>query len=785
MQYILNKRYNGTASINFIGSVVLDSTNNILILETPEPISGITNIVGIDYDFTPSNEFIQVKFKIKTCEFWSDLLEISELSSIVLNELCPLELKIYFFFVNEGVTSAPAITISNIVVETEYNILVTDGIITLTTAGEEIILEPKDTYKIFELEDFIVLQAGLIDENDLDIKFKITQDNGYTFTKWYPLTKENIQAIRKDINELRFAKVQYLIKKTDNSSSSIRIFDIILVGDFQNVSANGLKTNKYGLREDCISAMSSGETLSAEIEKQLVYNGETNGLGCYSDTIATSTSTSTTSSTIWNPYDSTSITKITDFYNTLANQTNTIFGWAVDYYKSDPDKNGIDYQLHEYGLYNIISLKQIKVIVPENQFPDNTIKINNFNLDLFDTFEVHILKDIFKNAFGIEERPAENDILFFCIPNRLYYVKHAHLHKDILHAGIYYKVILEKYEEKVNIKHKQETTKNAIESLTNNTTIDALFGFENKKDEDKIANKNQTIPKSMDKIRQSISAKVSIVNQPVYSGEIDFIKNYYILTNMMNKKAIEYQHVDNILTKGDDRSFISWFKFNSVYEEDRALTKKTFSSYNINQASTFHLLDNYDVNNHVGYKYFYKNKQIYFILNQQTYILDVPDLSTNIWYGLVVNMNQRQQIINLKLLKRNTNVDVTYFQVDSYERLFLDFTDLSGKTEALNNGYKPVLNSEYIEPAVSSFVVLYENIYEAIEPQEYSHAESIKLYGSDICYSNLRIFDDIIENENLFNILAQNIIKDAGHLIIADNANRKIYTQNVETKNFK
>jgi hypothetical protein len=789
MQYILNKRYNGTASINFIGSAVLDSTNRVLILETPDPITGVTKITGINYGYSPSTEFIQVKFKIKTCEFWSDLLDISELTTVELNEKCTLGLKIYFYFVDEGNSSAPATTISNVIVETNYNILTTDGIITLENPNEEVILEPKDIYKIFDLEDFIVSQSGLIDEADLDIKFRITQDGGYTYTKWYPLTKENIQAIRKDINELRFAKVQYLIKKTNNSSSAIRIYDIILVGDFQNVSANGLKINKYGLKQDCISAMSSGST-SDEIEKELVYNGETNGLSCYSDILATSTVSSTvksnqSSSTTWNPYDSAAITQITNLYSTLANQTNSIFGWGVDYYRVDPDKNGIDYQLHEYALYNVVSLKQIKVIVPENKFPDNTIKINNFNLDLFDTFEVHILKDVFKNAFGIEERPAENDIIYFCIPNRLYYVKHAQLYKDIMAAGIYYKVILEKYEERVNIQHKQDTTKKAIESLTNNTTIDSLFGFEKDKDENKIANKDQTVPKSMDKIRHAISSKVSILNEAVYNGEVDYIRNYYILTNMLNKKAVEYQHVDNNLKKNDDRAFISWFKFNSMYEEGRSLTKKTFAAYNIDIHNTFHLLDNYDSTNYVGYKYYYKNKKIYFQLNQKTYTLDVPDLSTNIWYGLIINLNQRQQIINVKLVKRMTDVDVTYFQMDTYEKLNINYDDLSGRTEAESNGYRPVLNTEYVQPAISEFIILYDKTFDNIEPQEYSHVETVKLYGSDICYSNLRIFDNIIEEIHLNNILNQNIIRDAGHLIIADNANRKIYTQNIETKNFK
>jgi hypothetical protein len=37
---------------------------------------------------------------------------------------------------------------------------------------------------------------------------------------------------------------------------------------------------------------------------------------------------------------------------------------------------------------------------------------------------------------------------------------------------------------------------------------------------------------------------------------------------------------------------------------------------------------------------------------------------------------------------------------------------------------------------------------------------------------------------NIF-ILNQNIIKDSGKLILADNADRKIYSNNIPTKNFR
>jgi hypothetical protein len=290
----------------------------------------------------------------------------------------------------------------------------TDSVVSLVESNKPIVLEPKDTYKVYKIDDFQVIIKGLIDENDLDIKYRFTQDGGYNFTKWETLTKENLQYTSSKLNDLRFAKIQYLITKNASSKTNIIIYDIILIGDFQNVTADNLKSNRYGLREDCITQISKKND-SATITNNLIYKGETNGLSCYSSNdnkkiLANLTTTNNANDGLWNPYKQ--APQVTQFFNFLANQTNGIFGWDVEYYKTDPDKNGIDFQLHEYGLFNVTQKDIIKIIVPENQFPDNTIQINQYDLDLFNTFEIHILKDVFKNSFGEEERPAKNDMIF-------------------------------------------------------------------------------------------------------------------------------------------------------------------------------------------------------------------------------------------------------------------------------------------------------------------------------------------------------------------------------------
>lgn len=48
-----------------------------------------------------------------------------------------------------------------------------------------------------------------------------------------------------------------------------------------------------------------------------------------------------------------------------------------------------------------------------------------------------------------------------------------------MYMGIYYNVVLEKYEKLANEQNITDASKNIIESLTKNNTIDSLFGFDN------------------------------------------------------------------------------------------------------------------------------------------------------------------------------------------------------------------------------------------------------------------------------------------------------------------
>jgi hypothetical protein len=503
----------------------------------------------------------------------------------------------------------------------------------------------------------------------------------------------------------------------------------------------------------------------------------TNGLTCYGNVVEQLSVANQDKTTLWNPYE---FGKITEWHNFLAGTVNDMLGFNINYHRSDPDANGIDRILNEYQLHNIVDMQVIKVIVPENQFPDNQVVINQFNLDLFDTFKINIMKDVFKNAFGVQYRPRQEDILEFCQINRMYIVKHAQVHKDVMNAGIYYDVVLEKYEKRANVINRMEESKARIEELTRNTTIDSLFGFDQAEEMNKVANKIQMKPKTMNFTRHMVNNKTVFVKGDIYNGDIKIMESKFYLENVgENDSAVEYIKQDNILLKSDNRSFITWFNIPNEFSENSAITRRVIEGYDMPSKKQFNLLNNTE--NTSGYKIWLQDEQLYITINENVYNFKI-DIMTNVWMCVLVNLNQRQNELTVKLYRRNTAVEVLLFHPTTYDRLQLNIdTDMADiEYEMSVNGFRAVDNIETMGNS-SSFIEM-NNFKVNIEPTEFNHSSNIRINGSKMYLSNLRIFSDLITEGDEQTILSQLIIKDENKLIIADNANEKIKAENIPNK---
>lgn len=805
LKNIVNKNIDESINIIWVGNnpdIITNYQNhNHYVYTLDNPITGVIEITNFkdNIEGETTTQYLKKFFRYKNnnTNDWSQLLPIEEITNISLNVDNNLDLEIHYFFVldcPDKKVNSKNISIKFIQITGKYEYQITDSEAVLEKDGtNEIILEPKDIYKVFSLSGYQIVQAG----DEVDIKFRFTQNNGRTYTDWTPLTQDNIK--KTYLDDLRFAQVQYLIKLNDNSNYSI-IYDIVLEGDFQNVTANYLKTNRYGIKEDCLNRYlnivngvdeNGNSTSFLDIDPNTI---ETNGLSCYKQANVIQELTDINNENISGMLNIYQHKQIIDFGNLLAGNVNSLAGWNVTYFLTDQDGNGIDMYVHEYTLKNIVKKEDIKIIVPNNEFKDSLYKINYANLDLFDVLEVHILKDVFKNAFGIEQRPSQDDIIYFCETNKLYYIKHAQAYKEIMNASIYYKVILEKYSKRRDIQFIDQESKNLIERLTKNTTSEELFSEENKKEEDKIANKDQTYPLSKDIIRRELDNKVKIINKTLYVGNIDYIKNYYDLSlTDSNKNVITYTKSDLILENGDNRTFVMWFNIPGEFDETKSLTKKVFENYWIKNNKNYNLLNNSYSNK--GYKVSVEKENLIFEINDNQYLLKNRFL-TDVWYGIFITFNQRMKKLEMYIYRRNSDIKITLFNKNSYEKVELytpdeleDAYDLNNPSytydDAISEGFLPVKNEESLETSISTSQFLLQNqILYDIEQTSFNINSDLRVKGNKIYLTNIRIFNDVFDKTEHFNILKQYIIKDADKLILSDNANVEFNIKKYPTINY-
>lgn len=603
----------------------------------------------------------------------------------------------------------------------------------LEKAGECMELVQTDIYKVFSLTNYTI-DSVPTDLSGVDIRFQISQDNCRTWSEWCYLTLENLKAYKVD--PLRFFHIKYSFCLPETYTGEVvKIYDVILEGSVQNVSSNYLNGGKLGLRPEI-----AGKSAQQGVTLQ---NGGANYCETFNNEKIASTKLGSNNgdlniseadpNALWNPYE-TSVS--TELYNNMSNIVSDIYGFNVTYFPVNPDSNGIDRVIHEYQLYNVDECSDVKVMVPNNQFPDNQIKFTAFDLELFETFEIHITKDAFKSAFGIESRPRKQDFLFFPETNRMYEIEHAQANKDFLNSSTFYRVTLKKYNTKMNVKM-SDSVQSAVDSLTNNNSLDSLFGIEKAK-EDKITNKDQYQTLSDDLVRLKINKDITIYEEDLYNASLVLSKTHYDFSELKYlEEAINYAKADTVLLKSDNRAFSCWINFSELENMHKDILDTDY---------IYNIFDNYDETNSLGYKIYYKDKKIHYQLNDNTYILNTLTIEKDVWYCLVINLKQCDKLLDIHLMKRFTTIT--------------DGIESSGR-----------------ELSSSRLNVLYTKTFD-IEPVEFNISLEANILASKLRLTNIRLYNENIKDKKFTKVLNQYIIKKSHALIFADNANEKIIAQN-------
>lgn len=707
---------------------IFDKPGQEFVLSFPEQ-KFVKKLVNFHYDTLGLNteRYLIPYYRIsRDGNTWTQWLNVTKYFENFPNidSLDPFYLEIKW--VRKGSSDVGIIRITEYKIEGELERqTVEDGGTTTIPKNESIVIKPPFIYKVFKVFDTEIISSTGI-PTGCKISYRYSQDNSKTWSKWEPFTKENITTIR--INPIRFFQIEYLIE--NNSTNSVSIQDINLVGDFQNVTEDYKKTNLFGIRQCCQSNIMGTYDSNGVLvpNTTLNQNGGQGGPGCDPNISSLPQMTTDEKAGLYNPYQQ---SQAMNLLQKLSNDAQMVFGHRVIYFATDPDKKGTDHIMNEYQLFNVVCQAEIKVSVEGNQFPDSQIVMNQFDLNLFETFQVHITKQQFKELFGAQRRPAKEDFLYFCDLSRMYTVDHAQQFRNFNNAAVYYKLVLKKFNKTANIDYTDNKIKTTVDKLTKNSTIDELFGPEISQEKDAIANKSQNKPLTIDPIRLEYFAQIN--KELIENSSTIISKSHYDLSSIdFGQIAVRYKNLKTTFKETDNFGFSCWFKLNNYIPGE---------SYNMFQL--------FDTVNQKGWRVNLVDDQIRLELDSQVYNWDLTGTATgdaialqeDTWYCYVLNIDQRSEEVSHYIYKRNVDEE------DEAPTLF--YTTLR-KVYETKQDIAPI-----------QFIV------EAFAPE---------ILASDMKMTNIRLFKDIIPESTHNKILNQYIIgDDSKYLLFADNATTRIY----------
>ena len=722
----INKETSGeiTLSSNFSQNIILTSSGEEKVISVKN-ISGLEVLNTISTTYTGENNtrklkmYYRIALSDRPTEWseWEEIDPIGEANCFI--EVSPFyDYNIDIKFVRTGSSSNGELEIVGFIWEGTWDAnSIETPILDLTPSVSPVILDVTDTYKVFSLEGYELVARNNLE--NLDIHYRISQDDKRSWSQWTILTTENIKTQR--IDPIRFFNIQYRFTHI-GSSGTIQIRDLNLYGSFINITQNYTTANLMGLRENCKNGIIGNTGLNA--------GSGTNNLSMTSGLKTEPSVWSTldkSESDLFNPYK---LNEAIGMYNELANQATDLGGWKVEYFRTDPDENGIDHSIHEYSLFGVVADGEVKIMVPGNQFPSNQVAFNQFDLALLESFEIHLTKQQFKSVFGPEHRPRREDFLYFCDVSRMYRVEHAQAIRDFGNSSVYYKLILGKYNKRANVQATSTSLQEKINSIVKNSTLEDLFGTQKQDDKKEVALKDQqqTLSQTYEKTRGNIIARVE--KELLENAELVLSKyNYNMSMITPGNDAVVYKKSDRYLRQGDNRSFVSWFKLLDYADSDN-----------------YNLINNYSEDLGLGYKFDITGGSIISTINTATYSMPVDDhLTDNVWYCVLINIDQRQRKIKHHLFKRNVSREID--------------------AKNLNSTALKLLTSLELDYTPNEFEV---------DPTDIT----MKIKASNMRITNLRIFDDIIPGDQHTKILNQQIIRDTDHLIMADNSNKILVLPN-------
>lgn len=222
---------------------------------------------------------------------------------------------------------------------------------------------------------------------------------------------------------------------------------------------------------------------------------------------------------------------LVDVQKALSFQTNVMFGHQVVYFRTAPDVTAGDFIFKEWTLFQSTDRRCIKILVPNNEFPDNKPQFSDFGVDFVAPFEVHIDAQYYESVFGRNSEPRVRDFMYIPLMNRMYEIKSCYLFRGLLYQPIYWKIQLVKYQQHSDTKLR-DADKNVLSTLIN--SAETLFAKQVQTDIADATNPQQfkTISLFQDEVRERANRQLKVKQLDMSYNYAPLIQWYYDLTTI-------------------------------------------------------------------------------------------------------------------------------------------------------------------------------------------------------------------------------------------------------------
>lgn len=225
-----------------------------------------------------------------------------------------------------------------------------------------------------------------------------------------------------------------------------------------------------------------------------------------------------------------------------------MLGIPIYYFKVMPNVSSKDYTFKEYVLYNVQSVKQIKLIIPDGQMPSSNPKLTEFDFEWETDWETEISKTQFAKAFGDNVEPTTRDMVYIPMMKRMWEVNAAYDEKNegLMWRSTTWKLQLVKYNDGTNID--TGVFDELIDNFTSNTYENVFGQYERNEQERQSGTTQVESPKFAATNLYNIFMEDSIRKQYTKNDAYILDKVYNHRSNVVARNIYKFKNENGCIT---------------------------------------------------------------------------------------------------------------------------------------------------------------------------------------------------------------------------------------------